>query len=169
MNRRTNTNRGMSLLEVVLSITLLIAIVPPLFGIFFANANLAKKLSVDMKLGDVADDVKSFVKLSTYDRIYNLAKRNAVLAVEEEDEADGICARKFVEKEPDIISGFDFVAKLEFANCNGTSGTAHIDSVCAMPLLCRIYHISGTSRRITGADLPTMADATRSMFVVKMR
>ncbi|MDR1891256.1 MAG: prominin family protein, partial [Puniceicoccales bacterium] len=89
---------GVSLLEIVLSITLLAVISPVLFGIFFSNANLSQNLGAQVTMKETANDVKSFVKLANYDSIYDLIKNQEIIGIEEVEE-DGIVTRKFTKYE----------------------------------------------------------------------
>jgi hypothetical protein len=163
----------MSLLEIVLSMTLLVVVVPTIFALFFTNAGLSQKLSLDVEMEDVADDVKSFVKLSNYDYISELAKNNATIAVCETEEDCGICARKF-EKMESFPSADDcnFVAKFEFADCDCADETAlagAVSETCAIPLRCEILHVKAKKRAVTTEKLPMVVDATHAMFLVKNR
>ncbi|MDR1433147.1 MAG: hypothetical protein LBI61_02285 [Puniceicoccales bacterium] len=166
----TKENEGVSLLEVVLALALLAVVGPSLFGIFFANANLSKKLSLQMRLEETADDVKSFLKLGDYGDVYNLAKDGAVLAIEEVVDGDGFCVRRFVRGE--MIENRDacsFAAKFEFADCDAKVmlGRGACET-CAIPLRCKIYHV-GPRKPILAETLPEISDAECDMVFVKNR
>ncbi|MDR2737568.1 MAG: type II secretion system GspH family protein [Puniceicoccales bacterium] len=164
------TNRGFSLLETVFAITLLAVIVPTLFGIFFANANLSKNLLMQAKMRETAGDMEAFIKLSDYDSIYNMAKNGELLAIEEVEE-DGFLTRNFVKYgSVSDKSKCKFVAKLELIDSVGGNGfLSDAVAACAIPLQCKVYHVKSYHQNRANSKAQPRYDMEYSMFFEKNR
>jgi hypothetical protein len=166
-------NEGMSLFEIVSSLALLVIIVPIFFGLFFANVRLSGGLSTKADMRETANDVQSFIKLSNYDRVYDLAKTHELLAIEEVEEA-GLLSRKFVKCDSlGRNARCNFVAKFELADLNeGSAFRSGKDEVAAIPLRCKIYHVKSARQNLSAKDVPQfskLCDGEYDLLLVKNR
>ncbi|MDR1401434.1 MAG: type II secretion system GspH family protein [Puniceicoccales bacterium] len=160
-------NEGMSLLEIVLAITLFAILIPSIFGIFFANADLASKLSAHTHAKETAADIRSFVKLSTYENIYNLTQNNELLTVEEIDE-DGIFMRNFISGGTPKAN--DLIARFEFVDLSGRiPENSDVAETCALPLKCEIYRVKSREKPTTIHSLQQTCGLEYVTFIVKNR
>jgi hypothetical protein len=162
-------NRGLSLLEIIFAVTLLAAIIPTLFGVFFANANLSRNLHMQAKMREAASDVKSFVKLADYNSVFNIVKNNELLAIEEVDD-NGLLTRNFVKYAAMADkSKCNFVAKLEFARATSANSASNAIDEYSIPLQCKIYHVKSRGRNAVDAGTPPKHDMEFSLFFEKNR
>ena len=159
-------HKGMTLLEVILSISLLAVVILSFLGIFIVHTMLDEKLAAQNAVYDAAKDIKSFVKLTQYDTIFNLAKNNEYLTATEV-EHDDLLTREFAKYQPNNDKNYRVVVKFEADN-DSWSQTAD-DQDCAFPLQCKIFHLKRTA---PGADLKKLlaqSDAEMSLSLVKLR
>ena len=129
--------RGITLLEVVLAVVLLAVVVVPLFGFLFSHSRIDERLAVKNELRDTAKDVKSFVRLTNYETMLNLARNDEFLVVSEEDD-DDLVSRNF-QKLSQRNPNSRILVKFERANPSSLQ-FADSDS-CVLPLCCKIFHL----------------------------
>jgi hypothetical protein len=166
-------NGGTSLFETVSALTLFALVVPVFLGLFFANVRLSGSLSSKADMRETANDVQSFVKLSNYDSVYDLAKNHELLAIEEVEES-GLLSRKFVKYDSlGRDSKYNFVTKFELADLDGESALhAGKNETAGIPLRCRIYHVKSARRNLSGQDGPQfskLCDGEYDLLLVKNR
>jgi hypothetical protein len=155
----------MSLLEVVMALTLLVALAPIFFGIFSSHATVANNLSTAARMREAAQDMKSFVRLTNYGRINDLASGGGLLVVRDIDDRD-FPMRDFVSSDGSSGGDCEFAVKLEFVDTDNRIGDG---DPCAIPLRCRIFHLKSRRQSPTVAKLREISDMEYSTFVVKNR
>ncbi|MDR2778810.1 MAG: hypothetical protein LBB16_00785 [Puniceicoccales bacterium] len=155
-------------MEIIFAITLLAIIAPVLFGIFFANADLSQNLIARTTMREVANDIKSFVMLANYDSIYDLAKNQEIIVIDEIEE-DGIVTRKFTKHElrKDRTTP-KFVARFELIGINKIVPT-DVTETCVIPLKCEIYHLKPTNQMRPDKKFAETFDWQHTMFIAKNR
>jgi hypothetical protein len=161
--------QGTSFLEIIFAITLLAIISPVLFGIFFANANLSQNLTFQMTMKEIAEDVKSFIKLANYDSIYDLTKNRESIGIEEVKEG-GMIRRKFMKYES--IKGkaaCKFIAKFELAHVDNRVISTDATETCVLPLKCEIYRLKSREQTHSDKKLAESFGAEYTMFIAKNR
>ncbi|MDR2776973.1 MAG: hypothetical protein LBB17_02930 [Puniceicoccales bacterium] len=161
--------RGISFLEIIFAITLLAIISPVLFGIFFANANLSQNLTVQTTMKEIAEDVKSFVKLANYDSLCDLINSRKPTGIEEIEE-EGMVRRKFIKCESmkDRVA-CKFIAKFELVHVgNGVTPTDTTET-CVLPLKCEIYRLKSNEQTHFDKKLAESFWAEYTMFIAKNR
>ena len=82
-SRGTADISGFSLIEVVASIILFGMVSGILFEIFFSNLGIENDIEITNKAERIAQDLKSFIKISRNDFIYQLAINKNLLSVSE--------------------------------------------------------------------------------------
>ncbi|MDR1414056.1 MAG: type II secretion system GspH family protein [Puniceicoccales bacterium] len=158
---------GMSLLEIVLAMVLFAIIVPSILGIFFANADLSIKLLAQKNVGEMAEDMKSFVRLSSYENIYDLARNGKLLTVEEIEE-NGICTRNFIAAKN--LKANNFIIKFELIDLNEKiMPKADVAATCAFPLKFEVYRAKSGREPIAANALPQTCNLEYATFMVKNR
>ncbi|MDR1528488.1 MAG: hypothetical protein LBS22_02795 [Puniceicoccales bacterium] len=161
--------RGISFLEIIFAITLLAIISPVLFGIFFANANLSRNLAAQATLKEIAEDVKSFIKLANYDSVYDLIKSREPVGIEEVEE-DEMVRRKFIKYESTgDKAAYKFIVKFELAYVNSKTMPNDVTETCALPLKCEIYRLKSNEQTYSGKKPTEPFGAEYTMFIAKNR
>ena len=92
---------GFSLIEVVASIILFGVVSGILFEIFFSNLGIENDIEITNRAERIAQDLKSFIKISKYDFIYQLANGRNLLSISE------ISSGEFMENLFSTISPLD--------------------------------------------------------------
>jgi hypothetical protein len=160
--------RGTSFLEIIFAITLLAMISPILFGIFFANTNLSRNLTAQTTMKEIAEDVKSFIRLADYASIYNLIKNQESIGIEEVEE-DGMVRRKFVKYESiKDEAACKFIAKFELVHM-GKAMPTDATETCVLPLKCEICRLKSNEQTHPDRKLTKSFGAEYTMFIAKNR
>jgi hypothetical protein len=159
----------MSLLEIIFAITLLAIISPILFGIFFANANLSKDLTAQTTMKEIAEDVKSFIRLTDYASLCDLIKNRESIGIEEVEE-DGMMMRKFT-KYGSIKdrAACKFIAKFELVYVGDKATLTDVTETCILPLKCEIRHLKSNEQTHPPKKLAESFGAKYTMFITKNR
>jgi hypothetical protein len=157
---------GISFLEIVLAMTLLATTAPIFFGIFFTNVNWSTDLSTRRRLLETANDVRSFVRLSDYETLFDLTKNSSILAIREVDE-DEMLVRDFIPLNSEKCN-CDFVVQFEPSN-NDKTAMMNASTTCAFPLKCKISHVKHKSHGISKETLSSICDARYDILLVKNR
>jgi competence protein ComGC len=161
--------RGISFLEIIFAITLLAIISPILFGIFFVNANLSQNLTVQTAIKEIAEDVKSFIKLANYDSLYDLVKNRESIGIAEVEE-DGMVRRKFIKCEPiEDGAACKFIAKFEWAYVDNRAMPTDASETCVLPLKCEIYRLKSNEQVHSHKKLAESSGGEYTMFIAKNR
>lgn len=160
---------GMSFLEIIFAITLLAIISPILFGIFFANTNLSRNLTAQTTMKEIAEDVKSFIRLADYASLCDLVKNRESIGIEEVEE-DGMVGRKFMKYESiKDRAACKFIAKFELAYVDNKSTLTDVSETCVLPLKCEIYRLKSNERTHPDKKLTESFGAEYTMYMVKNR
>lgn len=132
---------GFSLIEVVASIILFGVISAILFEIFFSNLEIENDIEITSKAERVAQDLRSFIKISKYDFVYQLASGRNLLSVSE------VLSGEFVENKFSICDADSisknlngYVCKMSLINDPITNTHYEIDG-CYFAILCEIFYI----------------------------
>jgi hypothetical protein len=161
--------RGTSFLEIIFAITLLAIISPILFGIFFANTNLSQNLTAQTTMKEIAEDVKSFIKLIDYASLYDLIKNRKFIGIEEVEE-DGMMRRKFIKYESiKNRAACKFFAKFELAYMSNNVVSTDVTETCVLPLKCEIFHLKSNEQTHPDKKLAESFGAEYTMFIAKNR
>jgi hypothetical protein len=161
--------RGTSFLEIIFAMTLLAIISPILFGIFFANTNLSRNLTAQTTMKEIAEDVKSFIKLADYASLYDLIKNREFIGIEEVEE-DGMMRRKFIKYESiEGRTSCKFIAKFELAYVSNKGMPTDVTETCVLPLKCEIFHLKSNKQTYPAKKLVESFGAEYTMFIAKNR
>lgn len=131
---------GFSLIEVVASIILFGMVSGILFEIFFSNLGIENDIEITNKAERIAQDLKSFIKISKYDFIYQLANGRNLLSVSEVLSGEfmenkfSICAADSISKN---LNGY--ICKMSLINDPITNTHYEIGS-CYFAILCEIFY-----------------------------
>ena len=131
---------GFSLIEVVASIILFGVVSGILFEIFFSNLGIENDIEITNRAERIAQDLKSFIKISKYDFIYQLANGRNLLSVSEISSGEiienkfSICDTGEISKN---LSGY--ICKMSLINDPITNTHYEIGS-CYFAVLCDIFY-----------------------------
>ena len=73
ISKYRNTS-GMTLLEIMLSITIIGICIPFIFGILFTNNTIKTKTAYHNDIKNIKNNIISFIKLTSFETIYDVSK-----------------------------------------------------------------------------------------------
>ena len=139
-SRGTADISGFSLIEVVASIILFGVVSGILFEIFFSNLGIENDIEITNRAERIAQDLKSFIKISKYNFIYQLANGRNLLSVSEISSGEivenrfSICDTGEISKN---LSGY--ICKMSLIN-DPITNTHYEMGGCYFAILCEIFY-----------------------------
>ena len=139
-SRGTADISGFSLIEVVASIILFGVVSGILFEIFFSNLGIENDIEITNRAERIAQDLKSFIKISRYDFIYQLANGRNLLSVSEISSGEIVENRFSIYDTGEISKNLSgYICKMSLINNPVTNTHYEIDS-CYFAILCEIFY-----------------------------
>ena len=135
---------GMTLLEIMLSITIIGICIPFIFGILFTTNTIKSRIAAYNDIKNIKNDIISFIKLTPFETIYDVLNDETVILIDEQHDQELSFHNFTISKFQDIKESHPrYLCRLFPFDGNGKkSDMSDINKLCALQMWCGIYKIN---------------------------
>ena len=143
ISKYRNTS-GMTLLEIMLSITIIGICIPFIFGILFTTNTIKSKIAAYDDIKNIKNDIISFIKLTPFETIYDVLNDETAILIDEQHDPELSFHNFTISKFQDIKESHPrYLCRLFPIDENGQkSDMSDMNTLCALQMLCGIYQIN---------------------------
>lgn len=170
ISKYRNTS-GMTLLEIMLSITIIGICIPFIFGILFTTNTIKSRIAAYNDIKNIKNDIISFIKLTSFETIYDVLNDETVILIDEQHDPELSFHNFTISKFHDIKESHPrYLCRLFPFNEHGKkSDLSDMNTLCALQMWCKIYKINGCLSNDIQKTLSEKSKADILFPVVKLR
>lgn len=166
-----NNKNGMTLLEIMLSITIVGICIPFIFGILFTSNTIKTKIASYNDIKNIKNDIISFIKLTPFETIYHVLNDGDIIWIEEQHDPELSFHDVTISKFPNVKNTHpQYICRLfPFDNNDKESDMSDINKLCTLQMWCSIYKINKHPTTDLQKILQEQSNADILFPIVKLR
>lgn len=166
-----NKKNGMTVLEIMLSITIIGICTPFIFGILFTTNTIKTKTTSYNDIKNIKNDIISFIKLTPFEMVYQVVNNGDIILIEEKHCPELSFNDFTISKFPDAKNTQpQYICRLfPFDNNDKESDQSDINKLCALQMWCGIYKVNKYSTANLQKILQEQSNADILFPIVKLR
>lgn len=166
-----NNKNGITLLEIMFSITIIGICVPFIFGILFTSNTIRTKITSYNDIKNIKNDIISFIKLTPFEMVYQVLNDCDIILIEEQHDPELSFRDVTISKFPNVKNTQPlYICRLfPFDNNDKESDMSDINKLCTLQMWCGIYKINKHPTTNLQKILQEQSNADILFPIVKLR